>query len=221
MSPGLLRKAHEGLLIADELLEWSRDALETLREPLQEGRLVLARAGRDDLIPCRFLLAAAANPCPCGHPSDLCLCPAAARRRYLARLSGALLDRIGICASIPEAPAHSGPTHVERLIERVQKTARFFEDHGGPPGNWSPQELETQLRTLDAQTPLGRMSYRARHQRARVAFTFAGWHGRSIPIREDFRLAEWFAPDWIYDNLSRTSRTSLWDPIARKDRAIS
>lgn len=218
--PGLLQKSHDGLLIADELLEWSRDSLETLREPLQEGRLALTRAGREDLIPCRFLLAAAANPCPCGHPSDRCVCATAARRRYLSRLSGALLDRIGICASVQDASVRSIPANVERLIERVHETAHFFNSHGGPPGNWSPQELEARL-SDNKRASKPATSLRGRHQRARVAFTLAGWNGRSCPTEEDFRHAEWFSPDGVYESLSRTSRTSLWDPIARSERAIS
>jgi magnesium chelatase family protein len=223
LSAGLLRKAHQGVLLADELLEWSRDSLETLREPLQDGALTLSRGGREERIECQFLLAAAANPCPCGHPSDLCMCPTPARRRYLSRLSGALLDRIGICALISETQARAQSQDPERILKRALATADFFERHRGPPGLWSPQMLESSMRDVAVFKKRAKthQSLRARHQRARVAFTIAGWHSRATPIEEDLRLSEWFSADGVYESLSSTSRTSLWEPIARKERAIS
>src|SRR5947199_9901583 len=86
---------HGGVLFLDELGEFARDALEALRQPLEDGRVVLTRARHTIELPCRFLLVAAANACPCGYGEDhpKCDCPPLAVRRYQAKLSGALADR--------------------------------------------------------------------------------------------------------------------------------
>ncbi len=95
---GQITLAHRGVLFCDELAEFPRDALEALREPLESGRVSIVRAGHALDLPCRFMLVAAANPCPCGlGPESLdCHCSDAQVRRYQARLSGALADRIDI-----------------------------------------------------------------------------------------------------------------------------
>jgi len=90
--------AHRGVLFLDELAEFSRDAIEALREPLESGRVAIVRAGHAIELPCRFVLVGAANPCPCGPgpESDECRCSDSQVRRYEARLSGALADRIDV-----------------------------------------------------------------------------------------------------------------------------
>ena len=100
------------MLFLDELPEFSRDALEALRQPLEEGRVSVVRARHRVELPCRFMLVGAANPCPCGFgPGGRCECPMAAIRRYRARLSGALADRIDIALAVtqPAADTLSGP----------------------------------------------------------------------------------------------------------------
>ena len=101
--------AHGGVLFLDELAEFGRQALEALRQPLEDGRVAVARA-RDVLeYPARFLLVAATNPCPCGwrgHPRRDCLCTPPAVSRYLSRLSGPLLDRVDI--QVEMAPIEFG-----------------------------------------------------------------------------------------------------------------
>ncbi len=110
--PGEVTLAHHGILFLDELPEFSRDVLEALRTPLEAGTVAIARSGSWRQLPCRFMLVAAANPCPCGrgesHPD--CECPPFAVRRYLSRLSGALADRIDIVIGVeqPSAEAMSG-----------------------------------------------------------------------------------------------------------------
>lgn len=99
LSPGEVTRASEGVLFLDELAEFGRDVLEALREPLEEGRITISRAGRSATFPARFLLIAATNPCPCGwagteHPG--CTCRPGVPDRYLARLSGPLRDRIDL-----------------------------------------------------------------------------------------------------------------------------
>jgi magnesium chelatase family protein len=106
--PGEISLAHHGVLFLDELPEWRRSALEALREPLESGRIVIARAGRRAEFPARFQLVAAMNPCPCGHAGDesgRCLCPPPRIRAYRARISGPLLDRIDLQVELPRLPA--------------------------------------------------------------------------------------------------------------------
>jgi magnesium chelatase family protein len=110
--PGEITLAHRGVLFLDEVPEFSRDALEALRQPLEEGCVSVVRARHRVELPCRFMLVAAANPCPCGFgPGGRCECPMTAIRRYQARLSGALADRIDIALSVaqPAPESLNGP----------------------------------------------------------------------------------------------------------------
>lgn len=102
--PGEVSLAHHGVLFLDELAEFRRSALEALRQPLEDGRVCISRARARAWFPARPLVVAAVNPCPCGywgHPQRSCRCTVAQRRRYLARLSGPLLDRIDVHVSVP------------------------------------------------------------------------------------------------------------------------
>jgi magnesium chelatase family protein len=102
--PGEASLAHAGVLFLDELAEFRRDALESLRQPLEDGALTVARARATHLFPARFTLVAAMNPCPCGHLGDgrhPCRCPLPLVERYRARVSGPLLDRIDLHVEVP------------------------------------------------------------------------------------------------------------------------
>ncbi|ARP81127.1 hypothetical protein CAL12_09910 [Bordetella genomosp. 8] len=102
--PGEISLAHHGVLFLDELPEFDRRALEALREPLETGRVSIARAARTLEYPARFQLIAAMNPCPCGwrgHPRIACRCTPEQADRYRARLSGPLLDRIDLQIELP------------------------------------------------------------------------------------------------------------------------
>jgi magnesium chelatase family protein len=97
--PGAASRAHRGVLFLDEAPEFSPSVLEALRQPLEHGQLVIARARGVARFPARFQLVMAANPCPCGRGIGKaldCACPPVARRRYLRRLSGPLLDRVDL-----------------------------------------------------------------------------------------------------------------------------
>jgi magnesium chelatase family protein len=97
--PGEISLAHHGVLFLDELPEFSRGVLEALREPLETGSVSISRAAQRATFPARFQLVAAMNPCPCGHagePGGRCRCSPGQVQRYLARLSGPLIDRIDL-----------------------------------------------------------------------------------------------------------------------------
>ncbi|HEX6154297.1 MAG TPA: YifB family Mg chelatase-like AAA ATPase [Solirubrobacterales bacterium] len=109
--PGEVTLAHRGVLFLDELCEFRRDALEALRAPLETGEVSIARAGGRRNLPCRFMLVAAANPCPCGRgeADPDCTCSPHAVQRYQGKLSGALADRIDVLAAVRQpSPADIG-----------------------------------------------------------------------------------------------------------------
>ena len=100
--PGEVTLAHLGVLFLDELPEFQQHVLESLRQPLEDGRVTIARASGVGDFPARFQLVAAANPCRRGCPSlEHCLCTAAERHRYLGRISRPLLDRIDLHVELP------------------------------------------------------------------------------------------------------------------------
>jgi magnesium chelatase family protein len=103
--PGEVTLAHRGVLFLDELPEFQRHVLESLRQPLEDGRVTITRTRGSGRFPARFQLVGAANPCRRGCPSlDRCLCTAAERHRYLGRLSRPLLDRIDLHVELPALP---------------------------------------------------------------------------------------------------------------------
>jgi magnesium chelatase family protein len=148
--PGEVTRAHRGVLLLDELGEFRRDALEALRVPLEEGVVTVTRTTGTVSLPCRFMLVAASNPCPCGNGPDSgeCDCHPGAVTRYMAKLSGALADRIDITLTVDPPPAEEltdddaeGSTAVrERVLEarRIQE-ARLGE--GRTNADMTPSEL--------------------------------------------------------------------------------
>jgi magnesium chelatase family protein len=99
LRPGAASLAHRGCLFLDEAPEFARDVLDALRQPLESGEIIMARSGLTARFPARFMLVLAANPCPCAKaaaPRSACSCSPGARRRYLGRLSGPLLDRVDV-----------------------------------------------------------------------------------------------------------------------------
>jgi magnesium chelatase family protein len=104
LRPGEVSLAHRGVLFLDELPEFSRDALEALRQPMEEGRVVISRRIGTSVFPSECTVVGAMNPCPCGylgHLQRVCVCSAAGLHRYRARVSGPLLDRVDALIEVP------------------------------------------------------------------------------------------------------------------------
>jgi len=133
LRPGEVSLAHHGVLFLDELPEFSRDALEALRQPLEEGRVVISRRSGTSVMPAACTVVGAMNPCPCGylnHRRRTCTCSEAAIQRYRSRVSGPLLDRIDALIEVTALSAQEltrcGDQEVSRDIARRVEAARQF-----------------------------------------------------------------------------------------------
>jgi magnesium chelatase family protein len=110
LRPGEVSLAHNGVLFLDEFPEFPRSVREALRAPLEDRQLTLSRVDGQVAMPSRFMLIAAANPCPCGfwgHPTRPCTCSVNLRERYRERLSGPLIDRIDLSIDLQPVPPHA------------------------------------------------------------------------------------------------------------------
>lgn len=127
--PGEVSLAHNGVLFLDELPEFHRSVLEVMRQPLEDGRVTISRAAATLTFPCRFMLVAAMNPCPCGYYGDSkrsCQCTQIQIQRYRAKISGPLLDRIDIHVEVPSVTYHDLASEIKgeasaAIRERVMR----------------------------------------------------------------------------------------------------
>ncbi|MEM1269796.1 MAG: YifB family Mg chelatase-like AAA ATPase [Bacteroidota bacterium] len=145
--PGEISLAHNGVLFLDELPEFRRSVLETLRQPLEEGRITISRARLAVEYSARFLLITSMNPCPCGHRSDpqrVCSCSPVAVQRYTSRVSGPLLDRIDLHIDVSPVPfdelnragdAEPSRAVLERVLTARARQAERFRDEAGVHAN--------------------------------------------------------------------------------------
>lgn len=191
--PGEIALAHHGVLFLDELPEFPRESLEGLREPLEEGAVTIVRARTRARYPARFTLIAAMNPCPCGYhgdPSDRCACPEERVRRYRARVSGPLLDRIDLVVHLPPMrmqtlqQAASGPSSAEvrARVEAARERQRARgDDCNARLGVRALREvcaLDAQgSRILEAASERLGLSARAIHRVMKVSRTIADLEG--------------------------------------------
>ena len=139
--PGEASLAHNGVLFLDELPEFRRHVLDSLRQPLEDGQITIGRARQSVVFPARFMLAAAMNPCPCGYHGDgraRCMCHTAQVQRYMSRISGPLLDRIDLHIEVAQLNARelttfdageSSATIRARVLEARARQKRRFQGH--------------------------------------------------------------------------------------------
>lgn len=206
--PGSASLAHRGVLFLDEAPEFRPSVLDALRQPMESGAVLLARASGAVRYPARFQLVLAANPCPCAAAQDVdCVCASGVRRRYLARLSGPLMDRIDIRVDLaaldPRALASGEPDQESSVVvgERVHAArsralhrwrGSRYSTNSEVPGPvvrrlWRPGRAEAQL--LDRAVRTGRLTGRGYDRVLRLALTSADLGGRELPSSSDVASA--------------------------------
>ncbi|MFD6178528.1 MULTISPECIES: YifB family Mg chelatase-like AAA ATPase [unclassified Isoptericola] len=207
--PGAVSRAHRGVLLLDEAPEFPSRVLETLRQPLEQGELVLHRSGGAARYPARFQLVLAANPCPCGMASVNkgldCACTPTAKRRYFGRLSGPLLDRVDLQVDVQPVTraertdrasgessaqvAHRVAVARERARERLADTpwstnaevsGKWLRDRSRGPGVLAP---------IEQMVDRGVLSLRGADRVLRIAWTIADLAGREGPTSDDVSTA--------------------------------
>ena len=189
--PGEISLAHHGVLFLDELTEFDRRVLEVLREPLESGHITISRAARQAEFPACFQLIAAMNPCPHGYDCDFaenCRCTLEQQRRYRARISAPLLDRIDLHIDVPRVPKKillnrdNNPSEPSRQIRDRVVSARHLQTvrQGKSNADMNNRDLEEFCRLnargrdlLDEAIMRFRLSARAYHRILKVARTIA------------------------------------------------
>jgi magnesium chelatase family protein len=208
--PGAASLAHRGVLFLDEAPEFARDVLDALRQPLEAGEVTISRSGATTCFPARFTLVLASNPCPCARvagPAEGCRCSPAARRRYLGRLSGPLLDRVDVKIELEPVSrrellsdrsfSESSQTVALRVVQARERAAHRLRDtpwrlNGEVPGSelrrtWPP--APGSLAVLERSLERGLITARGVVKVIRVAWTLADLAGRPRPARDDCHAA--------------------------------
>lgn len=204
---GVLSKAHRGVLFLDEAPEFSRDVLEAMRQPLESGVCSIHRAWGSVDLPAQFQLVLAANPCPCGGSTGRqCMCSPTEKRRYRAKLSGPLMDRVDIQLTVqPISPAdlhrkekrEASAEVAQRVAQARQVQAERYSTDGfslnaRAPGSrlreifhFTPQETAH----LDTALERGTLSMRGYDRVLRIAATIADLRGIERPSRDELMAA--------------------------------
>jgi magnesium chelatase family protein len=207
--PGAITQAHRGVLFLDEAPEFRTSVLQSLRQPLESGEVVVARARESIRFPARFQLVMAANPCPCGNgfgKGEECTCSPLQRRRYAARLSGPLLDRVDLQVQVPAVrrtalglppgePSSAVAARVARA--RLAQSERWshvrWSVNGRAPGaalRRAPWRLDpSSTADLDRALDRGLLTLRGYDRVLRLAWSVADLDGRTAPSRADIGLA--------------------------------
>jgi len=218
--PGEVSLAHGGVLFLDELPEFRRNALEALRQPVEEGHVTITRSMTTVTFPADFMLVVSMNPCPCGnlgHPGKACRCTPAIVRRYLSRVSGPLLDRIDLQVHVlppsfdeltgPVRGAESDAAVLERVTRARERQARRWGE-GATNARVPASELGRRVR-LDGlsaallERAVARLGFSARayHKVIRLARTLADLEGSD-------RIESGHVAEAVqYRSLDRTGRT--------------
>jgi magnesium chelatase family protein len=208
IQPGAASLAHHGVLFLDEAPEFQGGVLDALRQPLEDGAVMISRSGNNTRFPARFTLVLAANPCPCAAAKDVdCRCAPAVRHRYLSRISGPLLDRIDLKLELqPATPtelrydlefAESSETVAERVLLARERTAkrlaatpwRTNAEIPGPELRRRFTPPPESMTPVDRALRLGSLSARGLDRVLRVAWTCADLAGRAQPSDADVGLA--------------------------------
>ncbi|ACY98952.1 MULTISPECIES: YifB family Mg chelatase-like AAA ATPase [Thermomonospora] len=208
LQPGAASLAHHGILFLDEAPEFNAGVLDALRQPLEEGEVMIARAGAATRFPARFTLVLAANPCPCAAAKSVdCTCTPAVRHKYLARISGPLLDRIDLKLELHPATraelrydlqtAERSEVVAERVLQARERAAKRL---AGTPWRTNAEIPGPQLRRrflpsaeamscLDRALQTGELSARGLDRVLRTAWTCADLAGRDTPSADDLSSA--------------------------------
>lgn len=208
--PGAASLAHHGCLFLDEAPEFDRDVLDALRQPLESGEVVIARSGLTARFPARFTLVLAANPCPCAKTTTTggaCTCTPLMRRRYLARLSGPLLDRVDVKVELlpvgraellsDRQLAESSAVVADRVREARLRAARRLDGtvwrlNAEVPGSElrrSYRPAPGALAPLERAMDLGQVSARGADRIIRMSWTLADLAGQPLPGRAQISAA--------------------------------
>ncbi|WP_324653033.1 YifB family Mg chelatase-like AAA ATPase [Georgenia sp. H159] len=208
--PGAASRAHRGVLLLDEAPEFARRVLDSLRQPLEHGEIVVHRARGAARYPARFQLVLAANPCPCGKASGKgldCTCTPLERRRYLARLSGPLLDRVDLQIDVPAvtrasaalgslgegSEAVAARVAAARAAQRERLAGTPWRTNAEVPGSWlrssehgpGPAPRAVLERALDS----GTLSLRGMDRVLKIGWTIADLTGRERPDLDEIGAA--------------------------------
>nr|WP_212763201.1 YifB family Mg chelatase-like AAA ATPase [Gordonia araii] len=204
--PGAVSLAHRGVLFLDECAEMGAKALDALRQPLEEGEVRISRRDGVATYPARIQLVLAANPCPCAPAHDVdCVCSVVARRRYLGKLSGPLMDRIDIrvrmnppgnTALLTESGESSAAVRARVVAAREAAVDRWSEHgwrtNGEVPGSALRGEFRLEpeaMRPVELFLRDGRVTARGADRALRLAWTLNDLRGGDVPTQDDVAQA--------------------------------
>lgn len=209
--PGMISLAHKGVLFLDELPEFSRQALEVMRQPLEDKKVHIVRVNGNCVFPADFMLVAALNPCPCGYYPDAlkCNCTPMEVHRYLRKISGPLLDRMDLCVQVT-APAYDelrqqtseeSSADIRKRVIRAQKiqNERYEKESFSFNSGLDNRTIEKYCKLQGAEERLSKrifenleLSARGYHRMLKVARTIADLEGEVDIQAEHIREAVFF-----------------------------